>query len=122
MVKNVIVADDHPSWRGMYADIVKRAFPDVHVDAVETGSDLVERVLQGDYSLVISDNDMEEKGAGLKALQEIRGSGNNVPLYIVSAGSSAVARNAIHYGANGFYDKSDFDSERIVKDITQHLQ
>ena len=80
MVKNVIVADDHPSWRGMYVDVVKGSFPDVHVDTVETGSDLVRRVLQGDYSLVISDNDMEEKGAGLKALQTIRQSGNNVPL------------------------------------------
>src|SRR3989344_4714091 len=86
MVKNVIVADDHPSWRGMYVDIVKGAFPDVNVDAVETGSDLVKRVLEGDYSLVISDNDMEEKGVGLKPLQTIGGSGNNVPLYIVSAG------------------------------------
>src|SRR3989338_2121127 len=122
MTKNAIVADDHPSWRGMYVDIVKRAFPDVHVDAVETGSDLVKRVLEGDYSLVISDNDMEEKGVGLKALQTIRGSGNNVPLYIVSGGSSNVARNALSYGANGFYDKSDFDSDKVLEDITQHLQ
>ena len=122
MVKNAIVADDHPSWREMYVDIVKGAFPDVNVDAVETGSDLVKRVLEGDYSLVISDNDMEEKGVGLKALQTIRGSGNNVPLYIVSAGSSDVARNALRYGANGFYDKADFDSDKVLEEITSYLR
>ncbi|HLC91051.1 MAG TPA: response regulator [Candidatus Nanoarchaeia archaeon] len=122
MVKKVIVADDYPSWRGTYVSLVKNAFPDAQVDAVETGSDLVERVLQGDYSLVISDNDMEEKGAGLKSLQKIRGSGNNVPFYLVSAGGSDVVRNALRYGANGFYDKGEFDSDKVVGDITQHLK
>ena len=122
MVKKVIVADDHPSWREIYVNVVRDALPDVHVDEVETGSDLVKRVLQGDYSLVISDNDMEEKGAGLKALQTIRQSGNNVPLYIVSAGSSDVARNVLRYGANGFYDKADFNSDKLKEDITQYLQ
>ena len=122
MLKNVIIAEDHLSWRGICVDLVKSSFPDVQVDVVETGSDLVRRVLEGDYSLVISDNDMEEEDAGLKALQTIRGSGNNVPLYIVSAGSSDVARNALRYGANGFYDKADFDSDKVLEEITSYLR
>ena len=122
MVKSVIVADDHPSWREMNVRKVQEAFPDVRVDSVETGSELVKRVLEGNYSVVISDNNMEEEGAGLKALQTIRQSGNNIPLYIVCAGSSADARNAIRYGANGFYDKADFDSDKIRADLTQYLE
>ena len=122
MLKNVIIAEDHLSWRGICVDLVKSSFPDVQVDVVETGSDLVRRVLEGDYSLVISDNDMEEKGAGLKALQTIRGSGNNVPLYMVSSGSSDVVRKALCYGANGFYKKENFNSDKLLEDIAQHLQ
>ena len=122
MLKNVIIAEDHPSWRGICVDLVKSSFPDVQVDVVETGSDLVRRVLEGDYSLVISDNDMEEEDAGLKALQTIRGSGNNVPLYMVSSGSSDVVRKALCYGANGFYKKENFNSDKLLEDIAQHLQ
>ncbi|HIH11512.1 TPA: response regulator [Candidatus Woesearchaeota archaeon] len=122
MLKNVIIAEDHLSWRGICVDLVKSSFPDVQVDVVETGSDLVRRVLEGDYSLVISDNDMEEEDAGLKALQTIRGSGNNVPLYMVSSGSSDVVRKALCYGANGFYKKENFNSDKLLEDIAQHLQ
>ena|SRR3989338_7582946 len=122
IVKKVIVADDHPSWREIYVGTVKNAFPDVHVDVVETGRDLVERVVSGDYSLAISDNDMEEEGAGIKALRTLREAGNNIPLYIVSGGSSDVARNALRYGASGFYTKTEFDSATVVTEIAQYLQ
>ena len=120
MTKNAIVADDHPSWRGMYVDTVKRAFPDVHVDAVETGSDLVKRVLEGDYSLVISDNDMEGQGDGLEALRAIRKAGNNVPFYVISGRS--IGDEALRLGANGFYNKACFDSDKVLEDMAQYLK
>jgi len=120
MIKNVIVADDDPNWRSTYVDAVKNAFPDVNVDSVESGSDLVERVLQGDYSVVISDNDMEEDGAGLKALEAIREAGNQVPFYVCSGKS--ICDEALRLGANGFFDKICFDSDKMLEDIAQYLQ
>ncbi len=84
---NVIVADDIDSWREMYIDILQEAFPNVSVDAVSNGSDLVARVLLGNYSVVISDNDMEKPNAGLEALRTLRTSGNNVPFYLLSGKS-----------------------------------
>ncbi len=119
-VKNVIVADDSQSWRDMYVEEVQFAFPDVHVDSVESGSELVNRVLSGNYSLVLSDNDMEEHDDGLKALRTIREAGNNVPFYLLSAKS--IGEEVLSSGANGFYDKADFDSDKLVADITQHLK
>ncbi|MBS3137587.1 response regulator [Candidatus Woesearchaeota archaeon] len=121
MVKNVIVADDRENWRKMYVAVLSSAFPDVHIDEVETGSDLVKRVLEGNYSVVISDNDMESRNNGLEALQQIRLSGNNVPFYLVSAKGSAVERDAISYGATCFYNKVLFDSDKLIADITQYL-
>jgi len=64
---------------------------------------------------------MEEKDAGLEALQRIRQSGSTVPFYLISTGSSDVARNALRYGANGFYDKEDFDYEIVQWEIAQYL-
>ena len=120
MVKSVIVADDCLDWREMNVRKVQEAFPDVHVDSVETGSELVKRVLEGDYSAVISDNNMEEEGAGLKALQTIRETGNQVPFYVCSG--SNIGKEALRLGANGFYDKADFDSDQIRADLTQYLE
>jgi len=122
MVKKVIVADDSQSWREMYAEEVQGAFPDVQVDAVGTGSELVDRVLSGNYLAVISDNDMEEHSAGLKALKAIRESGSEVPFYLWSAKS--IGDKALSSGANGFYAKEEFetDMERLVADITPYLE
>ncbi len=120
MTKNVIVADDHQSWREMYVQAVKYSFPAVNVDEVESGADLVERVLQGNYSVIISDNDMENEGAGLAALKRIRESGNNVPFYLLSAGTNK--ETALSSGVNGFYKKTEFDPDQLMADITQYLK
>ena len=120
MVKKAIVADDRSDWREMYVSAIKSNFPDVEVDEVESGSDLVERVLSGDYCLAISDNDMEGQADGLRALKAIREAGSQVPFYLISGRS--IGGEAIRLGANGFYDKAQFDSDKVVEDITQYLQ
>lgn len=122
MAKKVIIADDDEQWREMHKEVIQRSFPDANIDEVETGTDLVERVLHGDYSLVLSDNNMERTDAGLDALRKIREAGNGVPFYVICAGDSKIAERALLYGANGFYDKAEYDSDKIVEDITKHLQ
>ncbi|MBI5393496.1 response regulator [Candidatus Woesearchaeota archaeon] len=123
MVKNVIVADDRENWRETYVAVVASAFPDVHIDAVETGTDLVKRVLEGNYSVVISDNNMESNDNGLEeALRKIRQSGNNVPFYLISAGRLTLERDALQSGATGFYKKESFDSDKLIGDITKYLR
>ncbi len=121
MVKKAIVADDRQNWRENYVYAIKKGnFPDLEIDEVESGSDLVARVLQGDYSLVISDNDMEQEDAGLKALRAIRAAGNNTPFYLCSAGS--IEQVALDAGANGFYNKASFDADKVLEDVAQYLR
>ena len=117
---NVIVADDIDSWREMYIDILQEAFPNVSVDAVSNGSDLVARVLLGNYSVVISDNDMEKPNAGLEALRTLRTSGNNVPFYLLSGKS--IREKVLQAGANEFYNKENFDADKIMKDIARYIE
>jgi DNA-binding NtrC family response regulator len=120
MAKKAIVADDRPEWRENYAWAITSNFPDVEVDEVESGSELVDRVLSGDYCLAISDNDMEGHGDGLRALKAIREAGNQTPLYVISGRS--IGDEARSLGANGFYDKARFDSDIVLEDMAQYLK
>jgi len=122
MVYTIIVADDHQTWRETQVGEIQDAFPDVRVDMVETREELVGRVLSGDYSVVVSDNDMENPNDGLEALRAIRSAGNNVPFYLWSARN--IGDEAISSGANGFYKKDQFatEFEMMVEEITQYLE
>ena len=122
MVYNVIVADDHQTWRETQAEEIQDAFPDVRVDKVGTREELVNRVLSGDYSVVVSDNDMEKPSDGLEALKAIREAGNDVPFYLWSAKN--IGDEALSSGANGFYKKDQFDTEfeRMIEEIAQYLK
>ncbi len=120
MVKKAIVADDIPDWREEYVLAIKSNFPEVEVEEVGSGSELVDCILSGDYCLAISDSDMERPGDGLRALKAIRETGSQVPFYVISARS--IGDEALSLGANGFYDKARFDSDKILKDIAPHLQ
>lgn len=64
---------------------------------------------------------MEEKNAGLEALKRIRESGNEVPFYLLSGGSLD-EKTALQNGATGFYRKEDFDSDKVLADMAEHLQ
>jgi len=123
----VIVAEDDSRWSEMYVDKLQDRFPKVHVDVVETGKELVSHVLEGNYSLIISDNDMEDRNDGLKALETIRESGDKIPFYIIS-GSERVEECALQEGATGFYCKGSFDSDtnwfsnEVLENLAKHLE
>ncbi len=122
MTKKVIAADDVQTHRELYAEIIPKAFPEVEVEIVETAEDLVSRVLNGDYSLIIADNDTKSKITGVEAIRQIREAGIQTPIYMVAAASTAVQKEALRLGANGFYDKATFDGDKFIADITKHLK
>jgi CheY-like chemotaxis protein len=122
MAKKVIVADDQEPWRTEYAEQATDAAEDVHVDQVETGSELVDRVLAGNYSVVVSDNDMEEKGAGLKALRAIRLAGKQVPFYLISGGMDKILeKEVMEAGATKAYDKADYGDVDLAAELKPYL-
>ena len=122
MTKKAIVADDSEDWRGIHVSTIKEAFPNVQVDEAKTGAELVELVLAGDYSLVISDNDMETISNGLYALKRIREAGNKVPFYLIS-GRVEFCEDALKLGATGSYSRrTSLDREQMAKDISKHLE
>ncbi len=120
MVKRAIVADDSPTWRQIYTSLITSHFPDVNVDQVASGSELVDRVLSEDYCLVISDNDMEGQGGGLRALKRVREAGNQIPFYVISSGN--IRTQALGLGANGSYSKDSFNSHTFLGDMAKYLK
>ncbi|MBI2135981.1 response regulator [Candidatus Woesearchaeota archaeon] len=122
MTKKVIIADDALHFRELYATIIPQAFPDVEVETVETAEDLVSCVLNGDYSLIVTDNNTQSRINGAEAIKQIREAGITTPIYMISAGSAAVQREALRLGATEFYGKALFDDETFITDITKHLR
>jgi len=106
MVKKVIVADDDPMLRELLMDFLGVAFQkegiEVEFDEASNGKELVEKVREGDYALVLTDNEMPG-GNGLNAIREIRGYNEIVPIYMLSG--SDVSEEALKAGATGYFAK-----------------
>lgn len=102
MSKRMILADDELYVRDALALMISDSFPDVEVVQVEDGESLVERVRDGGFALVLTDNQMPSVD-GLEAIRQIRKFDGEVPIYMLS--SSDKEREALEAGATGYIDK-----------------
>jgi len=108
MPEKIIVADDEEWIADTLKDHLLEWFGQgTVVDMVYDGNDLVDRVEQGDYSIVISDCEMEPT-SGFTAVREIRSSNPKLPIYMMSFNEENESL-AIDTGANGFIVKGEFD-------------
>lgn len=71
----IIIAEDDPNLRKLYRMSVETFIPDGVIDEVNNGSDLVTRVVEGNYDLVLTDNNMPPGLSGLEAIRQIRARG-----------------------------------------------
>ena len=113
-MKPIIIADDEDSMRTTFARFIRR-YSKTEVDEVGDGVDLVERVRQGDYSLVFTDNDMPSM-SGLTAIIKIREFNKSIPICMVSGDKADKVRpEAMGVGATDYIDKGDEDSVGHLK-------
>ncbi len=121
MAKSAIIADDEASWREGLAEFLQHAVPDAEIDQVSDGESLVERVREGQYSLVLTDYNMGEgRMSGTDAITRIRGFDKQMPIYMVS--SSSKREEALSAGATGYISKIDEIEARIVQIAREHLK
>lgn len=120
MVKKAIVADDMEMWRSEYGRVITSNFPGTQIDEAASRGDLVSKVLGGQYDLIVTDNDMPERNAGLDAIRDIRRAGNRTPIIMVTARTDA-AMDAVRLGAEAAYDKADFDGPEILEEMAKYL-
>ncbi len=106
-IYRLVIADDHPLFRGALCEAVSGLFG--NADIAQAGSfDEVSRLLEknGDVDLVLLDLTMP--GArGFSGLMYLRAQYPSVPVVVVSANDDpAVIRRCMSFGASGFIPKT----------------
>src|SRR6266705_7225334 len=103
----LVIADDHPLFRGALREAVSGLFEDV--DIAEAGSfDDVAKLLEkgGEVDLILLDLAMPGV-RGFSGLMYLRAQYPSVPIVVVSANADpAVIRRCMDFGASGFIPKT----------------
>lgn len=123
MTKPIIIADDDAELRRTFVRYIRK-FSGREVHEVEDGKDLVDKVREGDYCLVFTDNNMDYMN-GLIAIRMIRKFNQSIPICMVSASDSPsdMEAEARKTGATDYIDKTDYANltERLESVIEKYL-
>lgn len=82
MKQKIIIAEDEEALRSLYQEVIVRAFPDAQIEAVTNGADLVDKLRQEEYHLVLSDDNMPRMN-GLEAYQLLKSEGRTSKNYFL---------------------------------------
>jgi DNA-binding NarL/FixJ family response regulator len=103
----LVIADDHPLFRGALREAVSRQFPQAELfeaGGFEDLQALLER--EGDLDLILLDLTMPGV-RGFSGLMYLRAQYPGIPVVVVSANEEAgVIRNCMEFGASGFIPKT----------------
>lgn len=112
----ILVVDDSSMTRKMIASVLARE--GYEVDSVGNGLEALERVLQGTYSLVITDINMPQMD-GVEFLTRVRSEPQlrNLPIIVLSSNTSpADVERATRAGADLYLTKPT-PPEKIVESV-----
>ena len=115
---NVLLVEDSPEVSLSVREILSGAGHTV--DDATNGKEGLDKLSSGSYDLVVSDIWMPEMD-GIALLKEIRGSGNDLPVVVISGGApnaplTYTAPLASTFGANAVIYKP-FEKEELLKTI-----
>ena len=113
-MKRVIIADDELYFHTNLTQGLKSRIPELVVETVWNGDELVEKVLKGDYVAIITDYNMGPvRLNGLDASKAIRDAGVTTPIFLYSTNNFRL-EDVSSSGITQVFDKSDnkslFDS------------
>jgi DNA-binding NarL/FixJ family response regulator len=102
----VILADDHPLFRGALSTAVSKAAPGRTLVETSTLAETLNALKDGQTDLVCLDLHMADS-SGFIGLAELRKSHPSAPVVVISASQSpGVAARALEFGASGFIPKT----------------
>jgi len=103
----LIIADDHPLFRGALREAVSGLFEDVDIAEAGSFEDLAKLLERGgDVDLILLDLTMPGV-RGFSGLMYLRAQYPSVPIIVVSANDDpAVIRRCMDFGASGFIPKT----------------
>jgi DNA-binding NarL/FixJ family response regulator len=116
----ILIADDHTVVRKGLKQILLDEFPGAEIEEVADGGELVKRVMNGKWDVVVSDLSMPGR-SGLEALQQIKISHPDLPVLILSIHpEEQYALRALKSGASGYLSK-DTAPDELVKAVQKVL-
>lgn len=103
----IVIADDHPLFRGALRQALSDIYPDVRIEEAGSLDDVTAILEKGDEPDLIL-LDLKMPGVqGFSGLMYLRAQYPGVPVVVVSANEdSPVIRRALDFGASGFIPKS----------------
>jgi len=119
---NILVVDDARFIRERVTSMVREAFPDFSVMAVENGTEATRAMQQKRFDLILCDWEMPEM-SGLEVLQWTRSQDDykQTPfLMVTSRGEREYVLKAIQAGVNDYLGKP-FTSEQLVQKMVKAL-
>jgi two-component system invasion response regulator UvrY len=109
----IIIADDHTVVRRGLKQILQEGFMDAIIEEVSDAVDLIKKVAESHWDVVISDLSMPGR-SGLDALQQIKQSFPKLPVLILSVHSEEqYALRVLKAGASGYLNKDSAPEELI---------
>ena len=110
----IIIADDHPVVMQAIKQIIQEEFPASYIEEATDTKSLLEKALNEDWDLVISDLAMPG-GGGFLALKKIKQAKKNLPVLIISTYPADQYRTRVlKAGAEEFICKDSLPQDLIV--------
>jgi len=109
----VLIADDHTVVRRGLRQILLEGFPTARIEEVPDAEELIKRVMQAEWDVVISDLSMPGR-SGLEALQQIKQLQPKLPVLILSIHpEEQYAIRVLKAGASGYLSKDSAPDELV---------
>ena len=112
----VLIADDHTVVRRGLKQILLEGFPTAYVEEVPDAEELIKKIVQAEWDVVISDLSMPGR-SGLEALQQIKQIQPKLPVLILSIHpEDQYAIRVLKAGAAGYLSK-DMAPDELVNAV-----
>lgn len=110
----IIIADDHPVVMQAVKQLIQEEFPASYIEEASDTKSLLEKALNEDWDLVISDLAMPG-GGGFLALKKIKQAKKNLPVLIISTYPADQYRTRVlNAGAEEFISKDSLQQDLII--------
>ena len=117
----ILIADDHAIVRRGLSEILLEEYPSAFVEEVGDADTLLNRALEGNWDIVISDLMMPGRSV-LEVLQQIKNHAAQLPVLILSIfPEEQYATRVLKAGASGYSNKDAAPTE-LVKAVQRILQ
>lgn len=110
----ILIADDHSVVRKGLRQILLEGFPTAHIEEVPDAEEMIRKIMQSPWDVVISDLSMPGR-SGLEALSQIKQINPKLPVLILSIHpEDQYALRVLKAGASGYLSKDMAPDELVI--------